>query len=494
MVVAGLIATCVAACAAAPASAASAYWGANIGPHLTGATAPYDMTAADQFESMAGKRMSLMEFSLPWAYCNTDPCSFIPFPTNQMEAIRQRGTIPVFGWASYSQPLTMIEPDFTLAKIAGGAYDDYIRQWARDAREWGHPFFLQFNWEMNINGLWPYSESVNGNRSGDFVKTWRHVHDIFRQEGANNATWVWCATGEYEGSLPLKPLYPGDEYVDWACIDAYNWDYKFGPFSTVFGPTYDAIQAIAPSKPILIGETASTEKNGNKARWITDALTTQIPKNFPNIKGLVWFEKYEDRDWPIETSPESKAAFAAGIASPFYAGADFANVPSPIPPLSPIVTKGATENGSTTGTTGGGKTPSSPSAAKRCVARRSKVTGRRVLVCAKSAIQAVAIKPRIRTGFSLPVTVPAANAALRITVNRDTKVLLRFARRSNGRYVAAPGVVRLALRRGEQGVLFAGRVSSKRTLAPGRYRLSVTAVSSTGVRSQTMRAAFTLLR
>ena len=106
---------------------ALAYWGANIGPHLTGATAPYDMTAADQFESMAGKRMSLMEFSLPWAYCNTDPCSFIPFPTNQMEAIRQRGSIPVFGWASYSQPLTMIEPDFTLAKITNGRYDGYIR-------------------------------------------------------------------------------------------------------------------------------------------------------------------------------------------------------------------------------------------------------------------------------------------------------------------------------------------------------------------------------
>ena len=165
MVAAGLVAACVAVGAAAPAGAASVYWGANIGPHLTGASPPYDMTAADQFESMVGKRMSLMEFSLPWAYCNTDPCSFIPFPTNQMEAIRQRGSIPVFGWASYSQPLTMNEPDFALAKITSGTYDDYIRQWADDARDWGHPFFLQFNWEMNINGLWPYSESVNGNRT-----------------------------------------------------------------------------------------------------------------------------------------------------------------------------------------------------------------------------------------------------------------------------------------------------------------------------------------
>jgi len=497
MVAAGLVAACVAAGAAAPAGAASAYWGANIGPHLTGASPPYDMTAADQFESMAGKRMSLMEFSLPWAYCNTDPCSFIPFPTAQMEAIRQRGSIPVFGWASYSQPLTMVEPDFTLAKIAGGAYDDYIRQWADDARDWGHPFFLQFDWEMNINGLWPYSESVNGNNPGDYVKTWRHVHDIFRQEGATNATWTWCATGEYNGSLGLKALYPGDDYVDWTCIDAYNWDYDFKPFSSVFGPTYDAVQAIAPSKPLLVGETASTEKNGNKAKWISDALTTQIPRRFPNIKGVVWFEKYEDRDWPIETSPASKDAFAAGIASPFYAGATFSDVTSPIPPLTPVVTTGATESGSSQpgGQTGGGRTPSTTSGARRCVARRSKVTGRRVLVCAKqSVIQALATKSQIRSGFSLPVAVPAANAAIRITVSRSTSVLLRFARRSGRRYVAVPGAVKLPLQRGQQGVLFAGRLSTKRTLTPGRYRLSVTAVSSTGTRSQTARSTFTLLK
>ena len=434
------------------------------------------MAAADQFESMAGKRMSLMEFSLPWAYCNTTPCSFIPFPTAQMEAIRQRGTIPVFGWASYSQPLTMNEPDFTLAKITSGAYDDFIRQWADAARDWGHPFFLQFDWEMNINGLWPYSESVNGNRPGDFVKTWRHVHDIFSQEGATNATWTWCAAGEYHGSLDLQPLYPGDDYVDWSCIDAYNWDYDFKPFSEVFGPTYDAIQAIAPSKPLLVGETASTEKNGSKAAWITDALSTQIPRRFANVKGLIWFEKYEDRDWPIETSASATAAFQAGIASPFYAGATFSDVTSPIPPLSPVVTKGASGQGSAAPTGPETGTAGTPSGTKRCVARKSKVTGKRVLVCPKRpVIQSLATEARIRSGLSLPSAVPAASAPIRLTLSRDTTVTLRFARRSRGRYVAVPGTIRLALRRGAQGVLFAGRLSTKRTLTPGRYRLTATA-------------------
>jgi hypothetical protein len=118
-----------------------------------------------------------------------------------------------------------------------------------------------------------------------------------------------------------------------------------------------------------------------------------------------------------------------------------------------------------------------------------------VLVCAKqSVIQALATTPRIRSGFSLPVAVPAANAAVRITLSRSTNVVLSFARRSGKAYVAVPGAVKLALRRGEQGVLFAGRLSTKRTLLPGRYRVSATAVSSTGTRSQTVRSTFTLLK
>ena len=450
MVAAGLVAACVAAGAAAPAGAApSVYWGANIGDHLTGASAPYDMTAADQFESMAGKRMSLMEFSLPWAYCNTDPCTFIPFPTNQMEAIRQRGTIPVFGWASYSQPKTIDQPDFALAKITSGTYDDYIREWAQAARAWGHPFFLQFDWEMNLNGVWPYSESVNGNRTGDFVKAWRHVHDIFRQEGATNATWVWCANIEYGGSLPLSGLYPGDDYVDWSCIDGYNWNYKWTPFNTMLGPTYDVVQAIAPSKPVLIGETASTEKGGSKAAWITDALTVQLPRHFENVKGIVWFEKWEDQDWPIETTPSSRSAFAGGIAAPFYAGADYADVASPIPPLTPVITRRAAEGGSANtpgGGTGSNGTPSSPTTTKRCVARKSKTTGKRVLVCAKAAVIAsLAIRPQIRPGLSLPTAVPATSAAFRLTLNRSAKLVFSFARRSGNRYVAVPGTIKLAL-------------------------------------------------
>ncbi len=90
--------------------------------------------------------------------------------------------------------------------------------------------------------------------------------------------------------------------------------------------------------------------------------------------------------------------------------------------------------------------------AKRCVAKKSKTTGKRVLVCAKpSVIRFLSAKRRIRSGFSLPVVVPAANAPVRITLSRKTKVVLRFARRSGKRYVSVPGTVKLALQRGKHG-------------------------------------------
>lgn len=380
---------------AAPAPAASVYWGANIGPHLTGGQPPYDMAAADSFEALAGKRMSLIGFSLPWAYCFTQPCEFRGFPTAQMEAIRQRGAIPAFGWASYSQPLTEDQPDFKLSKIAAGAYDAEIRQWATDAKAWGHAFFLLFDWEMNLHSVWPYVEARSGNQPGDFVKMWRHVHDIFTEVGATNVTWTWCPNIEYPGSAkPLSSLYPGDAYVDWTCIDGYNWGTQLNgwhSFREMLGPTYDVVQEIAPSKPVLIGETASTELGGSKPAWIRDALEVQLPRTYPNVKGLVWFEQNDTGvgvDWRIETTEESRSAFATGIQSTYYAENAFADVASPIPPLSPLAPvarspapgtgAGSEAHSQTQGTgTGTGTTSKTP----RCVFKRSKTTGKRVRVC-----------------------------------------------------------------------------------------------------------------
>ena len=320
----------------------SLYWGASIGDQLSGDQAPWDMDALSQFEGMAGKPLSLLHFMAPFAQCSSARCSYYDFPTKEMEGIREHGAIPFFSWSSQSIPSSLDEPNFQLSDVIAGAHDAYIREWATDAKQWGHPFYLRFNWEMN--GTWfPWSEGVNGNQPGEFVAAWRHVHDIFTAVGATNATWVWCPNVDQTGKMQdLAPLYPGDEYVDWTGLDGYNWGTnpakpdRWRSFDQLYDSTYhEIVDTIAPSKPMVIGEVGSTEYGGSKADWIGEMLS-ELPTEYPKIRGLLWFEKFDDgMDWPIETSSSATSAFASGIQNPSYLGNEFGGLGSgPIPPPS----------------------------------------------------------------------------------------------------------------------------------------------------------------
>jgi hypothetical protein len=315
--------------------AASLYWGAQIGPQLTGEQAPWDMKAVYAFERLAQKNVSLVGFSAPFAKCNGSHCSFYTFPTEPMQNLRNHGVIPFFSWSSSSVSEGTNDPRFRLAKVIRGSYDNYIRAFARAAAAWGHPFFLRFNWEMNGNWF-PWSEGVNGNRRGQFVAAWRHVHDIFTSVGATNATWVWCPNvGEEDG---LRGLYPGNSYVDWTCLDGYNWGTRFNwsswrSFDQIYHRSYRLAQRIAPRKPMVLGEIASTTYGGSKAAWISNMLRA-VRTRYQNVRGLVWFD-VNDRGtrWPIETSRPVTRAFASGIRNPAYRSNLFGDISaSPIPP------------------------------------------------------------------------------------------------------------------------------------------------------------------
>jgi hypothetical protein len=319
------------------------YWGAWIGSQFTGLLPPWDMTAVTAFENLTRKPLSLIAFSIPFQNCHA-ACFFYEFDTPAFDNVRNHGSIPFFSWGSQSTPPNRIEPDFQLRDVIGGTYDSFIQRWATEAKTWGHPFFLRFDWEMNGNWT-PWSEGVNGNRRGEYVQAWRHVHDIFTSVGATNATWVWCPNFDpYHVWTPLPRLYPGDAYVDWTCLDGYNWGTNpvkpgvWVTFDEVFHSTYrQVVNKIAPSKPMVIGETASTEIGGSKAVWITDLLSVQLPLNYPKVRGVVWFEKGgaegDGMDWPIESSRTSRVAFRTAIKSPLYTSNTFGSLDtSPIPP------------------------------------------------------------------------------------------------------------------------------------------------------------------
>ncbi len=315
----------------------------------SGAFAPLSTQEADglesnagvlQFEAQAKKGVSLIEGYQRWA----DPNA--AFPTAWMNLVRAHGSIPYMSWQSKRggfQDATPKgdpnQPNFALKQIyVEHKFDAYLHQWAKDAAAWGHPFFLRLDDEMNSNRL-PCSALMNGNQIQDYAQMWVYVRDIFRQEGATNVTWVWCVSVFYAepGFVPLadlRLLYPGHDQVDWIGIDGYNYGKNstahitspWQTFSDVFKPTYDAIQAFAPDKPIIV-ETGCAEQGGSKANWIADVYQTQLPENFPQVKGIVWFnynDVYLKDDNRITSSPAALAAFQAALASPLYAANNYA--------------------------------------------------------------------------------------------------------------------------------------------------------------------------
>jgi hypothetical protein len=321
------------------------YWGAWIGDQMTGTAPPWDMSGVSAFEGVVDKSLSLIGLSSPFADCPTGrPCSFYSFPSQAMENARAYGAIPVLSWASQATPYVpgqIGNPEFQLSDVIAGKYDSYIAQFANEARAWGHPFFLRFNWEMNGNWF-PWSEGVNGNNPGESVAAWRHVHEIFTAVGATNTTWVWCpyADSNKKRFSRIRPLYPGNKFVDWTCMDGYNWGktpvnpHPWKSFSTIFEPTYKALTTkIAPKKPVLLGEIASGTAGGHKGAWIREMFAT-LPSEFPLVRGLVWFDSIDRGiDWPIETSPGATRAFATGIRNGIYVGNRYAGLAqSPIRP------------------------------------------------------------------------------------------------------------------------------------------------------------------
>jgi hypothetical protein len=303
------------------------YWGAWLGgnvystPEKEYGDGPWDSETWNLFEKHAGKKISIEHFGQPAPWNQA-------FAEGPLNLTRERGAIPLMD----------MDPDgVTLKEVVEGKKDSYFKTWAKAVKAWGYPMFFRWTWEMN--GTWFQWGAEAAANPTLYKEAWWHLHDIVEEQGASNVTWVWCPNLSFPGSTSLSSLYPGKEsegkskYVDWTCLDGYNFGTNpeqpdsWKSFSTLYTTSYNELLSLAPNKPIMIGEMASTEYGGSKASWITDAIGTQIPKNFPKIKAVVWFNKWDGgRDWPIETSSTSESAFAGAIASTYYAGNTFGSL------------------------------------------------------------------------------------------------------------------------------------------------------------------------
>jgi hypothetical protein len=307
-------------------------------------------SAYDSFTANIGKAISIGSYGGPWRQSSGTAVN--GFPTTQADRIRAKGAIPLITWSPrQAQAADPGETDFTLDKlrdgtsliITGKTFAQYIDEYATTAQAWGHPFFLRMMHEMN--GDWyPWAEGVNSNGAGDYVATWQYIHDRFVAI-CPNATFVWCVNLlTMTGASAISTLYPGDTYVDWVAIDAYNKGGTWNTFNALLsqnergnltGSTYSKITAtIAPSKPLMLAEVGTIDgTTGQKATWLTDMLGTQLPGSYSAFKAFLY---YNDSAYPDGTNPvnienstpagSAVSAFADGIAASRYAGNQFGSL------------------------------------------------------------------------------------------------------------------------------------------------------------------------
>lgn len=267
------------------------------------AVEPITSERIKQSETKLGYTSPLIMLYSQWGNKNT--ANVTPLLT----ALGKTGKTPIITWEPWDPTKGVNQPTYNLKSIAQGRHDTYIRNTARAIKAYKKPVFMRFAHEMNGN-WYPWGGSVNGNSAKQYIATHKYVYSLFEKEGVSNVTWIWSPNA---GNVPerkgndLTDYYPGDSYVDWVGIDGYNFGTSLanGPgwqsFDAIFADSYDKVTRMT-DKPIMLAEMASSEQGGNKAAWIKDALTKQLPTKYTEIRAIVWFDIASDNQWQIDSS------------------------------------------------------------------------------------------------------------------------------------------------------------------------------------------------
>lgn len=207
-----------------------------------------------------------------------------------------------------------------------GQADEMLVGQARRVANYSGPVIIRPWAEMNADwvdfqptGLSEEAKQ-NGGNYAEFEKAWRHVVNIFRQEGTENVKWAFNPTTDtYDETAPIDRYYPGDDVVDMVALDGYNWGDGGGltwrSFEDIYAQQYANLQAVAPEKSVMIAEIGSADttsgvdcekgitapRGQTKGDWWY-AAARSLNKDFTNVDALVLFDTVKERDWRIDSS------------------------------------------------------------------------------------------------------------------------------------------------------------------------------------------------
>ena len=284
--------------------------------------------------------------------------------------------------------LLTLEPKQGLASVTSDKADELASTLARFNNA-GVPVIVRFAHEMN--GSWyPW-----GQQPAAYVAAYQLVAEAVHTKAAGTAM-MWAPNygggypfsgGKYEavtgspdfaaldtdkdGAItgtddPYAPYYPGDNAVDWVGMSLYHWGNTYpwganvipepgkflqqltGTYNGAGGndlavPDFYADYGTARNKPVAIPETAAlTVASGEgadvlaiKEAWWGQLFDPAIPKDYPALKMINWFEWDKNEvevkatvDWTATKDPQVREAYTAALPDWFT----FAETPAKCSP------------------------------------------------------------------------------------------------------------------------------------------------------------------
>ena len=213
-------------------------------------------------------------------------------------------------WHVDSGRIPMVSWNGTVAAdILSGQKDGLIRSRAAQARAIPGQFFLRFFWEPDSSkgDTWGYHDDPDL-----YIQVWRHVRQLFADEGATNAVWVWTPTSWHFSTGFAQQFYPGDAHVDWIGADGYLWNPCRTNGEKSFEEIYEGFfdWAADRPKPAMAAEWGVGE-SAAKAAFITSAA--EAVSRHPNLNAIVYFDADDPSgngcNWTIDSSGSALEAY-----------------------------------------------------------------------------------------------------------------------------------------------------------------------------------------
>lgn len=271
-----------------------------FGVHLRPSNA-YDTSIHDYVRDTQTSPKIVMYFQ-PWRIANGSCSTFNEYPFLP-GSVSNSGAIPMVTWEPHQEGLgNQNAASFSYARILSGAHDDCIARTAREVRAFGKTVMFRFAHEMNgQSNTW--TGIINGNNPDAYAQVFRKVVDMFRQEGATNARFLWSPDHASPPEVPapsseIRNYYPGDGYVDFIAVSGYNWGndpLRGGGWVSgeqIFRNFLQTMVRTYPGKPIVITEIGSVPGYGafSRSQWYSDTIRYLAGR--PEVKGVVWFNDF----------------------------------------------------------------------------------------------------------------------------------------------------------------------------------------------------------